>query len=114
MKFLIGILSFVLCFVGTFESAAQVVVKVKPNKPKVVVMKPAKANPGHVWIDGHWKWDKPSHQYIWVKGHWIKEKKGHTWVPGHWKSAPSGHEWVPGHWKKGGHPKHGHKHHPHH
>lgn len=84
-----------VCFSGN-KAEAQVVV-VKPNKPKVLVVKPTKAKSGHVWVNGHWKWN--GKKYVWVKGHWKKQKVGHVWVPGHWKKVKGGHQWVPGHWK---------------
>lgn len=87
-------------FIYNDNLSAQVVVKVKPAKPKVVVVKPAKPGPKHVWIDGHWKWSKKRKEYVWVKGYWLKPKKGYTWVPGHWKKVPGGFKWVRGHWRR--------------
>ena len=85
--------------IGNFTATSQIVVKVIPPKPKVIVPHPAKANPGHVWIDGHWKWSKKENKYVWVKGHWVKpDRPGSVWVPGHWADTPKGHKWVPGHW----------------
>jgi hypothetical protein len=53
---------------GSFLNV-QVVLTVKPNRPKVLVVKPAKAKRGNVWILGHWKYNKPAKEYRWVKGH---------------------------------------------
>ena len=87
-------------FAKSFTAVSQVVVKVIPPKPKVIVPHPAKPNPGHVWIAGHWKWSKKENKYIWVKGHWEKPiRPGAVWIPGHWIDTPDGHKWVPGHWK---------------
>ena len=97
MKTLI-LFSSILIF-GAYQASSQVVVKVRPNKPTVVVAKPAKHKKGHVWVEGHWRYDKKAGKYVWVKGHWKKARPGHVWVPGHWKEVPGGHEWVPGHWK---------------
>ncbi len=97
---LIIVLSIVLA--GSLSSVnAQVVVKVKPNRPnKVAVVKPKAPGKGHVWIDGHWKWNAKQNKYVWRKGHWVKKKRGHRWVAGHWVNAPKGHKWVPGHWAR--------------
>ena len=96
--------TFIIICAGLFiyndNLSAQVVVKIKPARPKVVVVKPPKPGPKHVWINGHWKWSKKRKEYIWVKGYWLKPKKGRAWVPGHWEKVPGGFKWVPGHWRR--------------
>ena len=77
---------------------SQVIIKVKPVKPKVVVVKPAKPGPNHIWKDEHWQWNPKKKEYVWIEGHWIKRKKGKNWIPGHWKKVPAGCKWIPGHW----------------
>lgn len=89
-----------LAVLTAVNTQAQIVVKVRPSRPAVVIAKPAKANRGHVWIDGHWVWNKKCACYRWKKGHWVKARRGHAYVPGHWKSVNGGHKWVPGHWKR--------------
>lgn len=96
-------ISMIFCaglFICNDNLSAQVVVKIKPARPKVEVVKPSKPGPKHIWIDGHWKWDKKRKEYVWVKGHWSKPRKGHAWVPGHWQKVPGGFKWVPGHWRR--------------
>jgi hypothetical protein len=88
------------CILFSLASNAQVVVKVIPAAPVVKIIQPAKPGHHHVWIDGHWIWDKRTKQYIWRDGYWSKPKKGHHWVPGHWVDAPGGHKWIPGHWSR--------------
>ncbi len=95
---ILGLL-FVAILFSVSVSQAQIIVKIKPKPPKAVV-KPPKPGPKHVWIAGHWKWDKQKKDYIWVKGKWVKpERPGTTWVPGHWDNTPKGFKWIPGHWK---------------
>ena len=79
-------------------SPAQIIVKVKPARPKIVIAKPAKTKKGHVWIAGHWT--VKNKKYIWAKGHWRKVKRNHSWIAGHWKKVRGGWVWMPGHWKK--------------
>jgi hypothetical protein len=87
---------------GSFINGnAQIVVKVKPNKPKVLVVKPATHKHGHVWRGGHWNWNKKNNKYKWVKACWVKENHGHNWSAGHWVKNRNGHSWVAGTWKKG-------------
>ena len=78
---------------------AQVIIKIKPPTPKVVV-KPNSPKSHYVWIPGHWNWNKKRHKYVWVSGHWSKPKKGKAWVPGHYKKVRGGYQWIPGHWKR--------------
>ncbi len=81
------------------QANAQVVVKVRPARPAVVMAKPATVNKGHIWVDGHWHWDSKANRYVWKKGHWVRTKKGHNWVAGKWVTCDGGHKWVPGYWK---------------
>ena len=76
------------------------VVKVIPNKPKVIIVKPNKIKRNHIWIRGHWKWSVRKSKYVWVKGRWKRNKRHHVWIPGKWKAVPSGHIWIKGHWKR--------------
>ncbi|MFT4525563.1 MAG: hypothetical protein ACI9FU_000464 [Granulosicoccus sp.] len=91
-----------LVFILGFGSIAmsQIVVKVRPAKPKVVVVKPNRSKPNHAWVDGHWKWNANQNRYVWKKGHWVKKRRGHVFVAGRWKATPKGHIWVVGGWKR--------------
>jgi hypothetical protein len=77
---------------------AQVVVKEKPTSPKVIIVKPDRPGQDHVWIDGHWKWNKKLRKYVWIRGGWVKARRGHVWVPGKWQELPDGWKWIPGRW----------------
>lgn len=90
-----------LFFLGIFipDGQSQVVVKVRPARPKVIVKKPARAKRNHVWVDGHWVYNKRQGKYVWRKGHYMKKRPGKVWVKGHWKKVPGGEKWVPGHWR---------------
>lgn len=90
-----------LFLLGLFlpEAQSQVVVKVRPARPAVIVKKPNRAKRGHVWREGHWVYNKRQGKYVWRKGHWTKKRPGKVWVAGHWKKTPGGEKWVPGHWR---------------
>lgn len=85
---------------GFAESNAQVIVKVKPVRPAhVVVVKPAKARPNHIWVAGQWKWDKRKNAYVWVDGYYLKQRRGYKYMAGEWVVVPAkGYKWVPGRW----------------
>lgn len=81
------------------NASSQVLVKVKPVRPAVVVVKPAKARKNHIWIDGHWAYSHKLNRYVWIDAKWVKRPRGKAkWVPGHWNKVPGGWKYVPGHW----------------
>ena len=98
MKQVLMIFGLLLAFnLGTVDTAeAQVVVKVRPARPKVIVKKPARARKGHVWVNGHWKAN--GRNYVWVKGHWVQKRRGYRYTPGRWVTVRGGHKWKPGVW----------------
>ena len=76
-----------------------VYVKVRPNVPKVMVVRPACPGPKHIWIDGDWVWNPKMNQYVWVEGKWVLPKESAVWIPGQWKNTRFGWVWVPGYWR---------------
>lgn len=88
-----------LIILSTGLLQAQIVVKAKPKRSKVVVVKPNKPGPNYIWIDGHWQ-AGPNNNYVWVAGSWVKARAGAVWVAGKWKRVRTGWRWIPGHWKK--------------
>lgn len=88
-----------MSFWGMSEANSQVVVKVKPARAKVVVVKPAKPGRNYVWVEGHWKWNKRSRSYTWENGYWARRpRQNSVWVAAKWKKVPGGWKYVPGHW----------------
>jgi len=81
----------------SLQTNAQVIIKVRPKAPKVVVVH-KKARPNHIWITGHWKVNRFG-KYVWTKGYWVKKRHGSICVSGHWKKVRRGWTWVPGHWR---------------
>ena len=80
------------------SGSGQMIVKVKPQRPKVVVIKPTKVYKNKIWIEGHWRWSNQSNSYQWVKAHWAKKKRNSKWKAGNWIKMPAGWKYVPGHW----------------
>lgn len=98
LKLTLAVVGFTLLF--NANANAQVVVKVRPNRPNVIVKKPAKVKRGYVWVAGNWKWDKRRKKYIWVKGRQVKARRGYKYTPGHWVAVNGGSKWVAGRWKR--------------
>jgi hypothetical protein len=86
-------------FTGLSEVYSQFVVKFKPVRTHIVVVKKTK-RPGtnYVWINGYWKWNKKANKYVWMDAKWVKRPGNKTWISGHWRKDPAGWIWVPGHW----------------
>ena len=49
------------------------VVKVRPNKPRIIITKPNKLKRNYIWVPGHWKWSLRKGRYVWIKGKWKKK-----------------------------------------
>jgi hypothetical protein len=76
------------------EAAVAVDIRVAPPPPPVVVA-PA-PRPGHVWVDGYWRWN--GHRHVWVKGYWARARPGYRYVPAHWVQRGPYWHFVPGRW----------------
>ncbi len=88
-----------LSLIGMQDVYSQMIVAVKPSRAKVVVVKPARPDIQHVWVDGHWKWSKKRQRYVWVNGQWAKKPRNKSrWISGHWKKVRGGWTYLPGHW----------------
>ena len=74
------------------------VVVVKPVNPHVYVHKPIYLKAGYIWVDGHWKYNRRTHNYVWVKGHSMKQKRGKIWVSGRWVEVRGGWTYKSGFW----------------
>ena len=77
------------------------VVKVRPNRPAVIVANPARVHVGKVWIDGHWQWNRKMQSYVWVKGHVVRGRRGHVWIAGKWNKRGQGWNYASGRWRRG-------------
>jgi hypothetical protein len=95
----LAFMAFGLLFLSS-DVAAQVFVRIRPIAPVVIGVRPPCPSPRHVWVAGHWRWNKQRGEYVWVEGHWIKGRRGAVWVDGHWEDVPGqGSRWIQGHWR---------------
>ena len=69
MKKLMLIVLFGL-FAATATSAQTVFVRVRPAPP--VFIRPVCPGPGHIWVDGTWRWDRRLRRNMWVEGYWYR------------------------------------------
>jgi WXXGXW repeat (2 copies) len=80
------------------KSQAQVVVSVRPERPKeYVAVRPAAPSSHHVWVAE--EWTPEGGRYAYHAGYWAVPPHGHAaWIAGHWRDHRGGYVWVPGHW----------------
>lgn len=97
----IGAIALLLAAGDVTNSDAQIVVRVRPNRPSVVVTnRPPQPTPRHVWVDEDWR--ARGRRYNWHGGYWTAPPRRYpnaAWVPGHWESRRGGNVWVGGHWR---------------
>ena len=94
-----AMLLLLLIGLSTAELSAQIVVRVRPPRPRVVVTaRPPAPSPRHVWIDEDW--EPAGAEYRWHGGYWAEPPRPHArWVAGSWKHSPHGYVWVAGRWR---------------
>ncbi|MFT4031064.1 MAG: hypothetical protein QM669_01465 [Siphonobacter sp.] len=81
-----------------FLSEAQIVVRVRPTRPAVVVRRPAAPSPRHVWVEEDWV--PRGRRYTWHGGYWVTPPRPRAvWVPGHWEGRRRGQVWIQGYWR---------------
>ena len=87
-----------LMAISAQESRAQIVVRVRPPRPAVVVTRPPAPSPRHVWVEEDWR--PHGRSYQWHGGYWAAPPRDRAmWVPGHWGHRRGGEQWIPGHWR---------------
>ncbi|QQL50381.1 YXWGXW repeat-containing protein [Mucilaginibacter ginkgonis] len=78
-------------------SQAQVIVRVRPVAPRVVVTRPVAPSPRHVWVNEEWR--PVRGRYVYSGGYWAAPPRaGARFIPGHWRATRRGSVWIPGHW----------------
>jgi len=80
------------------SSSAQLVVKIRPNRPgPVVVVRGRQPSPRHVWVSE--EWTPNGNSYAYHPGYWaLPPHPGGVWIAGHWADRRGGTVWVAGHW----------------
>lgn len=59
--------------------------------------RPPRPSDNHIWIEGNYVYNRPTHVYVQKNGYWKKSGSNSTYVSGHWQSTPRGQYWVKGH-----------------
>ncbi len=95
---ILGIIFVGMIGLGIQSAEAQIVVKVKPTTPKVVVKKPRKPYSNAIWVAASWTWNKRSQRYERQSGRWVKPKRNRTYVAGSWIKKNNGWLYTPGKW----------------
>ena len=79
--------------------AQEIIVRGRLGRPHgVVVERPLRPSPRHVWVAEEWAPGGGSYAYH--AGYWaVPPRDGGIWIAGHWRHRPGGYAWVPGHWR---------------
>lgn len=72
------------------QAATIVVTQAPPAQPQVVVVeRPTRPTPEHVWIDGHWTIREG--RYHWVRAQWERRPyRDSVWMPPRWENRSDG------------------------
>ncbi len=99
MNVLKGILIGGIISLSAVASHAQIIVRVRPPRPRVVVTaRPVQPSRAHVWVDEDWVGE--GDHYRWHGGYWAAPPRPRAvWVGGFWKHSRRGDIWIPGHWR---------------
>jgi hypothetical protein len=81
------------------NSRAQIVVRARLGRPHtVMVVRPVRPIPGHVWVSEEWV--PAGATYVYREGYWAAPPRPRAiWVPGNWRRHYSGYVWIAGHWR---------------
>ncbi|MDB5009034.1 MAG: hypothetical protein JWP45_3427 [Mucilaginibacter sp.] len=82
------------------SNAQEIIVRTRPFRPRtVVVARPFRPSPHHVWVGE--EWTPGGGNYVYHDGYWaVPPHPGAVWVAGHWRRRPGGYVWVPGRWNR--------------
>ena len=53
------------------------IVKVRSNKPNIIIVQSNKLKRNYIWVPGHWKWSLRKGRYVWIKGKRKKKKRNY-------------------------------------
>jgi hypothetical protein len=80
------------------QAQVSVYVGVRPVRPRgVVVVRPPRPTPNHVWVAE--EWTPGGGSYAYHAGYWaVPPRPGAVWIAGHWRHGRRGYFWIGGHW----------------
>jgi hypothetical protein len=92
-----GLLTVSILSLSAFASDAQIIVKIRPPRPRAVVVRPVAPSRAHVWVEEDWVGE--GDHYRWNGGHWEAPPRPHArWAKGFWKHGRGGDVWIAGRW----------------
>ena len=93
------LLSVATFFAVSNSNAQEIIVRARLNRPgNVVVERPMRPSPRHVWVAE--EWTPGGGTYAYHAGYWaLPPHPRAIWIAGHWRNRPGGYVWIPGHWR---------------
>lgn len=95
-KTIFAMLLMVILFSGCAKKTIYIKIAPPSNKTEIRSERPGVK---HIWVEGHWQWNRKLQHYEWVSGHWIKKKDGRIWIRGSWDRTRRGWLWIESYWK---------------
>ncbi|WP_428328791.1 hypothetical protein [Mucilaginibacter sp.] len=89
----------VMSLFAVASSHAQIVVRARLVRPgTVVVARPMRPSPRHVWVAE--EWTPGGGTYAYRAGYWAVPPRPHAiWIAGRWRHTHRGYIWIPGRWR---------------
>ena len=95
-KTLIVLILTVILFSGCARKTVYIKIAPPERKTEIRIERPGI---NHIWVEGHWRWNRNKDTYKWIPGHWIKKKSGKIWIHGGWERTRRGWMWIESYWK---------------
>ena len=67
---------------------------------RIAVRRGVRPSSRHIWVSGHWRFDRRLRRDVWIGGHWSKRRTYHRWVPAHYAVLGGVRIWVEGCWTR--------------
>ncbi|WP_422006973.1 hypothetical protein [Roseivirga pacifica] len=67
---------------------------------RIVVRRGVRPSGRHIWVSGHWRYDRRLRRDVWIGGHWSLQRSYHRWVPAHYAVLGGANIWVEGCWTR--------------
>ena len=65
---------------------------------KVWVRRGQRPSNRHIWLAGHWRFNRRLGRDVWIDGRWVVRGRNHRWRPAHYERINGRRIWVDGCW----------------
>ncbi len=65
---------------------------------RVFVRRGLRPSNRHIWLAGHWRFNRRLGRDVWIDGRWVVRARNHRWRPAHYERIDGRRIWVDGCW----------------